>query len=383
MTKVALINGRVLIDGRISEGKAVLVEGNRIRAVTDEQEAGSFETHDLRGGLLVPGFIDTQVNGGGGVLFNDAPTVDTIRTIGAAHRAFGTTGFLPTLISDDLHVIRSGIEAVETAIAQGVPGVLGIHIEGPFLNEHRKGIHDADKIRNLDEEGFQVLTSMKAGRTVVTVAPECTTPEMIARLVGAGVIVSAGHSNGSYNDVRAAMDAGLSGVTHLFNAMSPLGAREPGVVGAALESDATWCGIIVDGHHVSPATLKIALRCKAHDRFMLVTDAMPSVGSASKEFILQGKPIFAKDGACLDEHGRLAGSDLDMAWAVRNAVELLDLPLETALAIASASPAAFLGLDGEQGVIAPGRRADFALLDGELTVRETWIGGVWAGVPEA
>nr|WP_277622696.1 N-acetylglucosamine-6-phosphate deacetylase [Sphingomonas telluris] len=378
-----MINGRVLIDGRISEGKAVLVEGNRIRAVTDEQEAGSFETHDLRGGLLVPGFIDTQVNGGGGVLFNDAPTVDTIRTIGAAHRAFGTTGFLPTLISDDLHVIRSGIEAVETAIAQGVPGVLGIHIEGPFLNEHRKGIHDADKIRNLDEEGFQVLTSMKAGRTVVTVAPECTTPEMIARLVGAGVIVSAGHSNGSYNDVRAAMDAGLSGVTHLFNAMSPLGAREPGVVGAALESDATWCGIIVDGHHVSPATLKIALRCKAHDRFMLVTDAMPSVGSASKEFILQGKPIFAKDGACLDEHGRLAGSDLDMAWAVRNAVELLDLPLETALAIASASPAAFLGLDGEQGVIAPGRRADFALLDGELTVRETWIGGVWAGVPEA
>jgi N-acetylglucosamine-6-phosphate deacetylase len=379
VTKLAFINGRVLVDGTISVGKTVLIEDDRILAVTGEGElSGSFEIHDLRGELLVPGFIDTQVNGGGGVLFNDAPTVDTIRTIGEAHRAFGTTGFLPTLISDDLHVIRSGIEAVESAIAQGVPGVLGIHIEGPFLNEHRKGIHDADKIRALDEEGFQVLTSIKAGRAVVTVAPECTTPEMIARLVGAGVIVSVGHSNGSYEDVRAAMDAGLSGVTHLFNAMSPLGAREPGVVGAALESDSTWCGIIVDGHHVSPATLKIALRCKAHDRFMLVTDAMPSVGSASKEFILQGKPIFAKDGACLDEHGRLAGSDLDMAWAVRNAVELLDLPLETALEMASASPAAFLGLEAEQGTIGPGKRADFVLLDAELMACETWIGGVRA-----
>ncbi|HET6941725.1 MAG TPA: N-acetylglucosamine-6-phosphate deacetylase, partial [Sphingomicrobium sp.] len=287
---VALINGRVLLDGHLANGKAVVVDSGRIVAVIEQtQLPAGMDRHDLQGGLLVPGFIDTQVNGGGGVLFNDAPTIDTIRTIGRAHRTFGTTGFLPTLISDDLHVIRSGIEAVEAAIAENVPGVLGIHIEGPFLNEHRKGIHDADKIRALDEEGYDVLTSMRSGRTMVTVAPECTTPAMIARLVAAGVIVSAGHSNGRYADVRAAIDAGLSGVTHLFNAMSPLGAREAGVVGAALESDSTWCGIIVDGQHVSPETLRIALRCKPHDRFMLVTDAMPSVGSKSKEFVLQGK----------------------------------------------------------------------------------------------
>lgn len=372
----ALINGRVLVNGGLVEDRAVLFDGDRIEGIIDEGDVpAGIERHDLERGYVVPGFIDTQVNGGGGVLFNDAPTVDTIRAIGRAHRAFGTTGFLPTLISDDLHVIHSGIEAVEAAIAEGVHGVLGIHIEGPFLNEHRKGIHDADKIRALDEEGYDVLTSMKSGRTLVTVAPECTTPAMIARLVAAGVIVSAGHSNGRYADVRAAIDAGLTGVTHLFNAMSPLGAREPGVVGAALECDSVWCGIIVDGQHVSAATLKIALRCKPHERFMLVTDAMPSVGSASKQFALQGKRIVARDGACFDENGRLAGSDLDMAWAVRNAVELLDVPVESAFAMASSAPAAFLGLRSDRGEISPGHRSDLAWLDENLTVRGTWIGG--------
>ena len=372
----ALVNGRILVDGRFATGKAVILDGDRISGIVDESDVrADADRVNLGGGMLVPGFIDTQVNGGGGVLFNDAPTVETIRTIGEAHRHYGTTGFLPTLISDDLHVIRSGIEAVEGAIAEGVPGVLGIHIEGPFLNEHRKGIHDADKIRALDEEGYAVLTSMKSGRTLVTVAPECTTPEMIARLVSAGVIVSAGHSNGKYGEVKAAIGAGLSGVTHLFNAMSQLGAREPGVVGAALDSDSVWCGIIVDGQHFSSATMKIALRCKPHDKFMLVTDAMPSVGSDSKTFVLQGKRISARDGACFDEHGRLAGSDLDMAWAVRNTIEMLELPPETALAMASAAPAAFLRLEGELGTIAPGYRADLVLLDDRLTVRETWIGG--------
>jgi N-acetylglucosamine-6-phosphate deacetylase len=372
----ALVNGRILLDGRFAQGKAVVIDQGRISAILPEADVSTdAERFDLAGGRLVPGFIDTQVNGGGGMLFNDSPTVETIRAIGRAHRAFGTTGFLPTLISDDLSVIRRGIEAVEAAIAEGVPGVAGIHIEGPYLNEHRRGIHDADKIRGLDEEGCAVLTSMTRGRTLVTVAPECTTPEMIARLVSAGVIVSAGHSNGKYAEVKAAIAAGLSGVTHLFNAMSPLGAREPGVVGAALETDSTWCGIIVDGQHVAPATLKIALRCKPHEKFMLVTDAMPSVGSESNEFMLQGKRIVASGGACVDESGKLAGSNLDMAWAVRNAIELLELPVETALFMASAAPAAFIGLDKEFGAIALGYRADLALLDDGLAVVQTWISG--------
>ena len=372
---VALVNGRVLCKEGFVEGKAVVIDGATIADVVGVDDIpASLERYDLEGGPLVPGFIDTQVNGGGGVLFNDSPTVETIRTIGEAHRRFGTTGFLPTLISDDLHVIRAGIEAVDAAIAEDVPGVLGIHIEGPFLNEQRKGIHDADKIRELDEEGLAVLTSAKSGRTLVTVAPECTTPAMIGRLVEAGVIVSAGHSDATYAQMTAAIDAGLSGVTHLFNAMSQLTSREPGVVGAALESD-LWCGIIVDGHHVDPVTLKLALRSKPHGKFMLVTDAMPSVGTEAEDFMLQGKPIIVRDGALRDETGRLAGSHLDMATAVRNVIETLGLTVEEAVWMASSSPAAFLQISGERGEIARGYRADLARLDDTLFLTETWIGG--------
>ena len=372
----ALVNGRVLGENGFLEGKAVVVDGSVIAGVVDVSELpAATDRHDLQGGLLVPGFIDTQVNGGGGTLFNDSPTVDAIRTIGEAHRQFGTTGFLPTLISDDLHVIQAGIDAVDEAIAEGVPGVLGIHVEGPFLNEQRKGIHDAEKIRELDEEGLAVLTSAKSGRTLVTVAPECTTPDMIRRLVEAGVIVSAGHTDATYAKMKTAIGAGVTGVTHLFNAMSQLTSREPGVVGAGLESDAVWCGIIVDGHHVDPATLRLALRCKPHDKLMLVTDAMPSVGTDVESFVLQGKRIGVKNGAVRDESGRLAGSHLDMARAVRNAAGTLDLPLETAVGMASAFPAKFLGLEHERGAIAPGYFADLVLLDDDLTVRETWISG--------
>ena len=372
----ALVNGRVLGENGFVEDKAVVVDGSVIAGVMDvPQLPAATDRHDLQGGLLVPGFIDTQVNGGGGTLFNDSPTVEAIRTIGQAHRQFGTTGFLPTLISDDLHVIQAGIDAVDAAIAEGVPGVLGIHVEGPFLNEQRKGIHDAEKIRELDEEGLAVLTSAKSGRTLVTVAPECTTPDMIRRLVEAGVIVSAGHTDATYAKMKTAIGAGVTGVTHLFNAMSQLTSREPGVVGAGLESDAVWCGIIVDGHHVDPATLRLALRCKPHDKLMLVTDAMPSVGTDVESFVLQGKRIGVKDGAVRDEDGRLAGSHLDMASAVRNAASTLDLPLETAVRMASVFPAEFLGLEHERGAIAPGYFADLVLLDDDLTVRETWISG--------
>ena len=331
---------------------------------------------DLGGHDLLPGFIDTQVNGGGGALFNTTPTVEAIATIGAAHRRFGTTGFLPTLISDDLSTVAAAIAAVDAAIAAGVPGVLGIHVEGPFLNEDRKGIHDASKFRTLDQAAFELLTSLKRGRTLVTLAPETTTPEMIGRLAAAGVTVAAGHTDASYDEVRAALDAGLRGFTHLFNAMSPLASREPGAVGAALEDPASWCGVIVDGRHVHPAVLKIAFRAKRHDRFMLVTDAMPSVGMAEKSFTLQGRTMHVVDGVCVDEDGTLAGSDLDMAGAVRNAVAIAGLTLQEACAMASANPAAFLGLDAERGAIVPGMRADLVEADGELNVIRTWIDGV-------
>ncbi|THD80531.1 MAG: N-acetylglucosamine-6-phosphate deacetylase [Phenylobacterium sp.] len=373
---LALVNGRVMTDAGLEEGLAVRLSGEHIAAVgpAAEVSAGA-AVRDLGGALLLPGFIDVQVNGGGGVLFNDAPTPETIAAIGQAHRRFGTTGFLPTLISDDLSVLEAAIVAVRQALAAGAPGVLGVHIEGPFLSPRRKGIHELSKLRAMDEPAFRILTSLQAGRTLVTLAPEATNPETIQRLADAGVVVSAGHTNASYATVRAALARGLTGFTHLFNAMSPLASREPGVVGAALEDLMSWASLIVDGKHVDPVVLKIALRCRPKNRFILVTDAMPSVGAASKSFVLQGKKITVKGGVCIDEHGTLAGSDLDMASAVRNAVKMLGLDLAEASRMASRYPAEFLGLGAEMGRIAPGYRADLALVDEGVQVLETWVGG--------
>lgn len=373
----ALVNGRVLGDRDFERGRAVLLQEGRIVDVVadDDPRARNCERIDLDGQLLMPGFIDVQVNGGGGALFNDDPSVDAIKRMGQAHRRFGTTGFLPTLISDDLDVVSRAINAVKDALKERTPGVLGIHVEGPFLNEARKGVHDASKFRELDDSAIELLASLDHGHTLVTLAPEMTTPKMIRKLVRAGVTVSAGHTNATYAEMRAALDEGLCGFTHLYNAMSQLTGREPGAVGAALENDTCWCGIILDGVHVHPAALRIALRCRPRDRFMLVTDAMPSVGSEQDRFTLQGRTITVDGLVCIDQEGRLAGSNMNMAVAVRNAVSMLGIDLAEAARMASTYPAAFLRLDHELGRIAPGYRANLVLADERMNVRATWIDG--------
>ena len=373
----ALINGRVMLDAGLVEGRSVLLEGDRIVDVVRDTDprVRKAERRDLGDKLLLPGFIDTQVNGGGGVLFNDDPSVEAIRAIGAAHRRFGTTGFLPTLISDDLDVVARAVAAVKAAIDARVPGVLGIHIEGPFLNVERKGVHDPAKLRGLDDSAVGLLTSLKSGKTLVTLAPEVTTSEIIRRLTAAGVKVSAGHTNATYEQISLALRNGLTGFTHLFNAMSQLTGREPGVVGAALDHADSWCGLIVDGHHVAPVVMRLALRCKRRDRFMIVTDGMPSIGTTDTSFDLQGRSISVKDGLLLDEKGRLAGSHTHMAQAVRNAVEMLAIDLPEAIQMATRNPAAFLGLDSQLGRIAAGYRANLVLADDSLRVLDTWIDG--------
>jgi N-acetylglucosamine-6-phosphate deacetylase len=378
---VALVNARVLGDDGLVEGRAVLIEAGRIVEVVPEGDprCRTAQRRDLGGQLLLPGFLDAQVNGGGGVLFNDAPSAQAIRAIGQAHRKFGTTGFLPTLISADLDVVARAIAAVQSAIQAGVPGVLGIHIEGPFLNVVRKGVHDPAKLRELDTSAVGLLTSLRGGKTLVTLAPEMTTPDIIQNLAHAGVLVSAGHTNATYAEIADALRHGLTGFTHLFNAMSQLTGREPGVVGAALEDRNSWCGIIVDGEHADPVVLRIALRCKPHNRFMLVTDAMPSVGTDSTSFDLQGRRITVSGTLCVDEDGRLAGSNIDMASCVRNTMRLLHVPLPEAVRMASQYPAEFLGLGHEIGRIRPGYRANLVLADQELRVLDTWIDGVASG----
>ncbi len=374
---IALLNGRVLREQALVTGQCVLLEGGRILDIVPQDHPSSrgATAVDLRGNLLLPGFIDSQVNGGGGVLFNDSPSVEAIRRIGRAHRRFGTTGFMPTLISADLDVVARAIAAARGAIETGVPGVLGIHIEGPFLNVERKGVHDPAKLRELDTSAVGLLTSLGIGRTLVTLAPEMTKPEIIEKLARAGIIVSAGHTNATYAEVVAALHHGLTGFTHLFNAMSQLTGRKPGVVGAALESLDSWCGIIVDGQHISPVVLRLALRCKPSSRFMLVTDAMPTVGTDARSFKLQGRDVSVSGNVCIDEDGRLAGSNIDMASCVRNAVSLLGVSLPEAVRMASLYPAEFLGLSHELGRIEPGYRANLVLADEKLNVLETWIDG--------
>lgn len=371
----ALVNGRMLLAEGWRDDACVVIEGERIAAILPEPPAGA-EQVDLAGHTLLPGFIDTQVNGGGGRLFNDDPSVETLRIIAGTHRRYGTTGLLPTLISDDLSVIEAAIQAVDAAIEAGVPGILGIHIEGPFLNPVRRGIHSESKIQPLQDGFLALLESARHGRTLVTLAPEAATPDQVARLVAAGVIVSAGHSDAPYETVRAALDNGATGFTHIFNAMSPLTSRAPGMVGAALEAPDAYAGIIADGHHLHPATLRVALRAKGPDHLMLVTDAMPSVGSDEDHFLIHGREIHRDGDRLVGADGTLAGSTLTMAGAVKGMMEQGRVPLEVASRMASATPAAFLGLAGQLGHIAPGYRADLVLLDDTLDLQRSWISGL-------
>ncbi len=372
---LAIVGARIFDGERMLDGHAVIIDGERIAGVIPPGDiAPDIETQKLEG-LIAPGFVDVQVNGGGGVLFNDTPSVEGIRAIGAAHRRFGTTGFLPTLVSDTREKMAEAVAAVRAAIEAGVPGVLGIHIEGPFLNPERKGVHDPKFMRPIEADDLAIIAAPGAGRTLVTLAPEKVPLEAIARLAEAGVILSAGHTTASYETMIEARQQGLTGVTHLFNAMPPLMGRAPGPVGAALDDPGMWCGVIADMHHVSAATLRVALAAKGPGKMMLVTDAMPTLGTDLESFDLQGRTVFRRDGRLVTADGTLAGSDLDMASAVRNAVKHLNVDLQTALRMASLVPATFLGLGGELGRIRRGYRASMVLLDETQRVRRSWIDG--------
>jgi N-acetylglucosamine-6-phosphate deacetylase len=376
--KHAIVAEKVFDGTAVAVNAAAIIEGARILAVVPRDALpANMPRHALPDGAwLVPGFIDVQVNGGGDVLFNDEPTPDGIRTIAAAHRRYGTTALLPTLITDARETMLSALEAVETLVDKE-PSILGIHLEGPFLSPERPGVHAVRHIRAPSDNDLALLTAQRRSVTVVTLAPECVPVGFIRALAGAGVRVCLGHSMASYADTRAAMVEGLSGFTHLFNAMPGLGSRDPGPIAAALDSESAWFGMIVDGVHVHPATLRLALRGLA--RPMLVTDAMPPVGGRRMGFALYGEEITVQDGRCTRKDGTLAGSVLDMASALRNCVRLLDVPLEIALRFASTNPAEFLGLGHWLGRLAPGYRADIVALDpAGVEVLDTWVAGMRA-----
>jgi N-acetylglucosamine-6-phosphate deacetylase len=362
-----------LFDGAtLHKDAAVVIEGSQILAVGPKGATAGLPLTVLPPGFwLAPGFVDIQVNGGGDLLFNDAPSAETICAIAAAHRRFGTTGLLITLITDVPQKIPLAIAAVRQAM-RSEPAVLGLHLEGPFISREKAGVHDPSLIRAPAAGDLDLLTGSRDGALVVTLAPEEVPAGAIERLARSGARACLGHSNATYEQARAAIGSGLSGFTHLFNAMRPMASREPGPIAAALESAACSYGLIADGVHVAPAMLRLALRGCGNP--MLVTDAMPPVGGKRSAFKLYGNEIRVADGRCLRSDGTLAGAFLDMASAVRNCVTLLGIPLEQALRLATANPGAFLA--AKVGRLAPGYRADMiALHPKNLSVRDTWVAG--------
>lgn len=376
MTVTALTGAVLVLPDRTVTDHALLIERDRIAAIVPVEDVPAESVvRALGSGWLLPGFIDTQVNGGGDVLLNASPDIAGVAAIAHAHRRFGTTGLLPTLISDHADVVERAIAAVEQALSEGVPGILGIHVEGPHLNAAKRGIHDPARFAALDAAAIDRLSAASRGVRLVTLAPELASPDAIAALTARGVIVAAAHSTADYDQTREALRAGMRGFTHLFNAMTPLASRAPGMVGAALEDRGSWFGVIVDGVHVHPATLRIALAARGLDGAMLVTDAMPPVGGTGIGFDLMGQTITVVDGICRGPDGTLAGSALSMVQAFRNAIDLLGLSIVEASRLASGNPAAFLGLDSQTGAIVPGLRADLVHLDADRRVVRTWIGG--------
>ncbi len=374
--KYAIVNCDLYSGERVLYDKAIVVNEDKIEAIIDiDKIPKSLEILDLEGLNIAPGFIDLQVNGGGGCLFNDNPTKECLAKIFEGHKRYGTTNFLPTLFTVSTKKMLQGIDAVNSCVLNNKYGVLGLHIEGPYINEAKAGVHDKKYIRPASFD--EITTLVKNGKGIIkifTVAPEVVNKEYVEFLIENNIIVSAGHTNASYEEAKSSFKWGISKVTHLFNAMSQFGSRTPGVVGAALDSPNVWAGIIVDGFHVHFGSVRIAKKIKGN-KLVLVTDAMPPVGSKIKKFKLGDLKVIYNDGKCTTEEGVLAGSALNMATAVRNCVQKVDIPLDEALRMASTYPAELLGMNYKLGKIKPGYFANMVIFNNQLYVEGVIING--------
>ncbi|WP_337184355.1 N-acetylglucosamine-6-phosphate deacetylase [Shinella sp.] len=381
MTALTAITGARIFDGDLwHENRALLIGDGKVAAIAALRDVpADARVVPMDGLSLVPGFIDLQVNGGGGVLLNEQPDVEGIRTICAAHARFGTTALLPTLITDSREVTATTIAAGLAAREARVPGFLGLHLEGPHLSVARKGAHDPAFIRPMEQADLDRIVAARRGLDVLltTLAPENATNDQIAALHAAEVTVSLGHSDSGYETAAAAVEAGARMMTHLFNAMSQLGNREPGMVGAALDLGHLNTGLIADGYHVHPVSIGAALRAKrGPGRIFLVTDAMSPIGTDMTSFFLNGREIFREGGRLTLADGTLAGADIDMASCVRYMRDTVGVELEEALRMASLYPAEAIGMTGRKGRLTHGHDADFAVIDGGVNVVATWIGGM-------
>lgn len=380
MTKKKSFVGATIFDGfnRHLNSALIIMNGKVVEIIPEEKVDPSTDQIVLAGGLLTPGFVDLQVNGGGGVLFNDNPSLENLKTICEAHAKLGTTSIMPTLISDSPEVHKRAISVIIDALYYPIKGLVGLHLEGPHLAVARKGAHEERFIRPMKELDCLELESLanKVRNLMLTIAPEAVLPQQITRLSNAGAVISLGHTDCTFDQAADAVDAGATCATHLFNAMSPFGSREPGLVGAVLNSGKLFSGIIADGFHVNKISINLALQAKkAPGALFLVSDSMSTVGSEQTHFFLNDRLITRSQGKLILEDGALAGADISLSDAVRYMVNEVGILQDDAIRMASLIPAKVLGMESEIGCLMPDAQADFLWMKNDLEIEKVWVGG--------
>jgi len=373
--KQALLGSQIFCGERFYDNHALLVEGKSIVDIVDKNNTpDNFNKIELDQGILAPGFIDLQVNGGGGVLFNNSPNKESLITIIKAHQFFGTTSVMPTVISDSMEVLEQCIKTVTEEIKNN-SSLLGIHIEGPFFNAKYRGVHQKQYISTINSDYLNLFESLKGLPVMLTLAPECISSKELKHLTSLGIKALAGHSDASYDELDDAIKNGLDGFTHLFNAMGQISAREPGVVGSALHFENTFASIIVDLHHVHPSLIQLAYQLKPTGKLFFISDSMATINHGKPSFELYDEVVNESDGRLVNSEGKLAGSSITQIDAVKNAYQKCNIPLNQALAMASRYPAEYLGIENHLGSLKPGYRADLVHFDSNFKVHNAWVSG--------
>lgn len=375
---LAYVGGRIYTGHDILDNHAVVVADGLIERVCPLAELpAGIETRSLNGAILAPGFIDLQLNGCGGVQFNDsleAISVNTLKIMQAANEKSGCTSFLPTLITSSDAFMKHGIAVMREYLNTHHHQALGLHLEGPYLSVEKKGTHNPAFIRKPDAEMIDFICANADVVSKVTLAPEQVDGKFIRQLSDAGIIVSAGHSNSSYEQAREGFAAGISFATHLYNAMPPISGRQPGLMGAIFDTEEVYTGIIADGLHVAWPSIRNAKKLKGN-KLVLVTDATAPAGADIDQFIFAGKTIYYRDGLCVDENGTLSGSALTMIEAVQNSVEHVGIPLDEALRMAALYPARAIGVDKMLGSIEAGKVANLTAFTHDFKITKTLVNG--------
>lgn len=374
----ALTQGRIFTGHKILDNHAVVIADGLIERVCPLEDLPTgIETRDVGGAIIAPGFIDLQLNGCGGVQFNDdiaAISVETLQIMQKANEKSGCTSFLPTLITSTDELMKRAVEVMRAYLAQNANQALGLHLEGPWLNPLKKGTHDPALIRAPDQELVDFLCANADVIAKITLAPEKVDAAIIRQLRAAGIVISAGHSHGTYEEAAAGIDAGVTFATHLYNAMPATSGREPGLIGALFDSPDVWCGVIADGLHVHYANIRNAKRIKG-DKLILVTDATAPAGASIDRFIFAGKTIYYRNGLCVDENGTLSGSALTMIEAVENSVEHVGISLDETLRMATLYPARAMGVDNQLGSIEAGKVANLTVFTRDYKIIRTIVNG--------